>query len=250
MATPERLANRDLDVASVLPASPMPDRARVVIVGGGIIGSSIAYHLTRAGERDVVLLERGRLTNGTTWHAAGLVSRVRGSHALTALTRDNATVYRRLTEETGVDTGLRQIGALTIARTTARMQEILAGVGMARDFDVPVEVTDRARIRELWPSAAVEDLVGGVLFPTDATVSPGDAALAFAKGAVDAGARYVPETAVTGFRFAADARRVVGVDTTRGPIEAETVVMAAGLWTSELARQAGASVALYPAEHV
>jgi len=85
----ERLANRDLDVASVLPAAPLPDRARIVIVGGGIVGASIAYHLTRAGERDVVLLERGRLTNGTTWHAAGLVSRVRGTHALTALTRDN-----------------------------------------------------------------------------------------------------------------------------------------------------------------
>jgi 4-methylaminobutanoate oxidase (formaldehyde-forming) len=250
MTAPERLANRDLDVASVLPASPMPDRARVVIVGGGVIGSSIAYHLTRAGERDVVLLERGRLTNGTTWHAAGLVSRVRGSHALTALTRDNAATYRRLTEETGVETGLREIGALTIARTEARMQEILAGVGMARDFDIPVEVTDRARIRELWPSAVVDDLVGGVLFPSDATVNPGDAALAFAKGAVDEGACYVPETTVTGFRFAVDGRRVVGLDTSRGPIEAETVVLAAGLWTSELARLAGASVALYPAEHV
>src|SRR5918995_2064107 len=110
MTTTERLANRDLDVPSVLPASSMPDRARIVIVGGGIIGASIAYHLTRAGERDVVLLERGRLTNGTTWHAAGLVSRVRGTHALTELTRDNAATYRRLTEETGVETGLREHG--------------------------------------------------------------------------------------------------------------------------------------------
>jgi heterotetrameric sarcosine oxidase gamma subunit len=250
MTAPERLANRELDVASVLAASPLPDRARIVIVGGGIIGASIAYHLTRAGERDVVLVERGRLTNGTTWHAAGLVSRVRGTHALTALTRDNVSTYQRVAAETGVATGLRQRGALTIARTEARMQEILAGVGMARDFDVPVEVTDRPRIRELWPSAAVDDLVGGVLFPSDATVNPGDAALAFAKGALDAGVRYVPETEVKGFRFAADGRRVVGLDTSRGPIEAETVVLAAGLWTSELARQAGASVALYPAEHV
>lgn len=180
MTIPERLANRDLDVASVLPASPLPDRGRVVIVGGGIIGASIAYHLTRAGERDVVLLERGRLTNGTTWHAAGLVSRVRGTHALTALTRDNVATYRRLATETGVETGLREVGALTVARTEARMQEILYGIGMARDFDIPVEVVDRARIRELWPAAAVDDLVGGVLFPSDATVNPGDAALAFA----------------------------------------------------------------------
>ena len=129
MTASERLANRDLDVASVLPASPLPDRARVVIVGGGIIGASIAYHLTRAGERDVVLLERGRLTNGTTWHAAGLVSRVRGTHALTALTRDNVATYERVAAETGIETGLRQVGALTVARTEARMHEILAGSG-------------------------------------------------------------------------------------------------------------------------
>jgi glycine cleavage system aminomethyltransferase T/glycine/D-amino acid oxidase-like deaminating enzyme len=253
MTVVERLANRDLDVASVLPASSMPERARVVIVGGGIIGASIAYHLTERGETDVVLLERGRLTNGTTWHAAGLVSRVRGSHALTALTRDNVATYQRVAAETGVEIGLRHVGALTVARTEARMHEILAGVGMARDFDIPVEVTDRARIRELWPSAVVDDLVGGVLFPSDATVNPGDAALAFAKGAVAASICYVPETSVTGFRFAAsdgDGRRVVGLDTSRGAIEAETVVLAAGLWTSELARLAGASVALYPAEHV
>jgi glycine cleavage system aminomethyltransferase T/glycine/D-amino acid oxidase-like deaminating enzyme len=249
---PERLANRELDVASVLPASPMPDRARIVIVGGGIIGLSIAYHLTRAGEHDIVLLERGRLTNGTTWHAAGLVSRVRGTNALTALTRDNVATYERVAAETGIEIGLRQVGALTIARTEARMHEIRAGVGMARDFDIPVEVTDRARIRELWPSAVVDDLVGGVLFPSDATVNPGDAALAFAKGAVDAGARYVPDTEVTGFRSAGaeSRRRVNGLVTSRGPIEAETVVLAGGLWTSELARLAGASVALYPAEHV
>ena len=111
MTEQERLANHDLDVASVLPASPLPDRARVVIVGGGIIGASIAYHLTRAGETDVVLLERGRLTNGTTWHAAGLVSGVRGTHALTALTRDNVATYERLAGETGVELGLRHVGA-------------------------------------------------------------------------------------------------------------------------------------------
>lgn len=254
MTIPERLANRDLDAASVMPVSAMPDRARIVIVGGGIIGASIAYHLTRSGERDVVLLERGRLTNGTTWHAAGLVSRVRGTHALTALTKDNVAIYRRLTAETGVETGLREVGSLTVARTEARMQEILYGVGMARDVDVPVEVVDRARIRELWPAAAVDDLVGAVLMPSDATVNPGDAALAFAKGAVDDGARYVLETEVTGFRVGArgraGAQRVVGLETSRGPIDAETVVLAAGLWTSELARLAGASVALYPAEHV
>ncbi len=249
MTIPEHLANRDLDPSAVVPASELPDRARVVIVGGGIIGSSIAYHLTREGETDVVLLERGRLTNGTTWHAAGLVSQVRGTHALTALARINAETYERLPAETGVETGMRRVGALTVARTEGRMQEILYSVAMARDAGVDVEVLDPAAVKDLWPSAVVDDLVGAVLFPTDGTVNPGDAALAFAKGAVDRGARYVPETEVTGFRADGDGR-VSGLETTRGAIDAETVVLAAGLWTSELARAAGASVALYPAEHV
>ncbi len=200
MTVPEHLANRDLDVEAVLPASALPERARVVIVGGGIVGASIAWHLTAAGERDVVLIERGRLTNGTTWHAAGLVSQVRGSHALTALARINAETYERVERETGVATGIRRNGALTIARTEARMTEIRYGISMARDAGVDVELVDRARIGELWPAAVTEDLVGGVLFPTDGTVNPGSAALAFARGAVDRGARYVPGTAVTGLR--------------------------------------------------
>jgi glycine/D-amino acid oxidase-like deaminating enzyme len=193
---PEHLANRDIDPAAVVASSELPDRARVVIVGGGIIGSSIAYHLTLEGETDVVQLERGRLTNGTTWHAAGLVSQVRGTHALTALSRINAETYERLPAETGVETGLRRVGALTVARTEGRMQEILYGVSMARDVGIDVEVLDPAAVKDLWPSAVVDDLVGAVLFPTDATVNPGDATLAFAKGAVDRGAGLVPRSEV------------------------------------------------------
>ncbi len=250
MTIPERLANRDIDPSAVVRASDLPERARVVIVGGGIIGSSIAYHLTREGETDVVVLERGRLTNGTTWHAAGLVSQVRGTHALTALSRTNADTYERLPGETGVETGLRRVGALTVARTEPRMQEILYGVSMARDAGIDVEVIEAAAVKDHWPAAVVDDLVGAVLFPTDGTVNPGDAALAFAKGATDRGASFVPDTEVTGFRVDAASARVLGLDTSRGAIEAETVVLAAGLWTSELARLAGASVSLYPAEHV
>ncbi|MGZ8580834.1 MAG: GcvT family protein [Actinomycetota bacterium] len=249
MTIPEHLANRDIDPSAVVAASDLPERARVVVVGGGIIGSSIAYHLTREGESDVVLLERGKVSNGTTWHAAGLVSQVRGTHALTALSRINAETYERLPAETGVETGMRRVGALTVARTEGRMQEILYGVAMAKDAGVDVEVLEAAAVKDLWPAAVVDDLVGAVLFPTDGTVNPGDATMAFAKGAVDRGARYVPETEVTGFRFG-ERGRVTGLDTSRGAIEAETVVLACGLWTSELARSAGASVALYPAEHV
>jgi 4-methylaminobutanoate oxidase (formaldehyde-forming) len=248
MATPERLANRELTDEILQPVADPPSRARVVIVGGGIIGSSIAYHLARAGETDVVLLERGRLTNGTTWHAAGLVSQVRGTHALTELTRHNAETYELLPRETGVETGMRRVGAVTVARTEGRMQEILYGVGLARDAGVDVEVLAPTQVKDLWPAAVVDDLVGAVLFPTDGTVNPGDAAMSFAKGAVDAGVRYVPNTEVTGFAF--DGDLVTGVRTSGGAIEAQTVVLACGLWTGELARRAGADVALYPAEHV
>ena len=249
MTIAEQLANRDLSDEVLHPVTKYPSRARVVIVGGGIIGSSIAYHLTRAGETDVVMLERGRLTNGTTWHAAGLVSQVRGTRALTELTRHNAETYERLPGETGIETGLRRVGALTVARTEGRMQTSSTASAWRATRGIPVEVLPPAQVKDLSPGAVVDDLVGAVLFPTDGTVNPGDAALSFAKGAVDAGVRYVPETEVTDFVF--DGGRVTGVESSRGSeLEAETVVLACGLWTSELARRAGASVPLYPAEHV
>ena len=250
MTAPEHLANRDLDVASVLDAAPLPQAARIVIVGGGIVGASIAYHLALAGESDVTLVERGRLTNGTTWHAAGLVSQVRGTHALTELSRINVETYERVARETGIDPGFRQVGSLTVARTDERFHEIRRPVSIARDTGLPWEIVDRGRIRELWPEAVVDDLVGGVFFPGDGTINPGAATLALARAAVDRGVRYVPGTTVTGFRRGPDARRVTGITTSAGDIEAEVVVLAAGLWTSELARLADASVALYPAEHV
>jgi 4-methylaminobutanoate oxidase (formaldehyde-forming) len=248
MTIPEHLANRDLDPSGLAPRSEPPQRARVVVIGGGIIGSSIAYHLTRVGITDVVVLERTRLTGGTTWHAAGLVSQVRGTHALTALARLNVPTYARLGEETGVETGFRQGGSLAVARTPGRMQEYLAGADLAAAEGVEHHVLSAAEIRDHWPNAEVDDLHGGLLYPLDGTVNPGDATLALATGASRAGATFVFGTTVTGF-LERDGR-VTGVRTDRGDVEAEHVVLAAGLWSSELARLAEVSVSLYPAEHV
>src|SRR5215213_1854433 len=248
MATPENLANRHLDDSILRPSAEPPPRAQVVIVGGGIVGSSIAYHLTRLGVIDVVVIERTRLTGGTTWHAAGLVSQVRGTHALTELSRINAGLYEALPAETGVETGFRRVGAMTVARTPGRMQEILYAADMHRSFDVECQVLTPAQVRDWWPIAEVDDLQGAIVAPGDGTLNPGDAALALAKGAADRGARFVFGTTVAGFQMTGGA--VTAVETDRGTIEADTVVLAAGLWTSELARMAGTSVALYPAEHV
>src|SRR3954466_7804017 len=132
MTAPEHLAYRDLDVASALPASGLPSGARVAIVGGGIVGAAIAYPLALAGESDVVLIERGRLTNGTTWHAAGLVSQVRGTHALTELARVNGGIYGRGGQGRGLDRGMRRVGSLTSPRPDDRSQETRLPVSIAR----------------------------------------------------------------------------------------------------------------------
>ncbi|MEA2579377.1 MAG: hypothetical protein QOE83_269 [Actinomycetota bacterium] len=246
---PERLANPDMSVARFSDdGSTLPARAQVVVIGAGIIGSSVAYHLSKLGLTDVVVLERNKLTSGTTWHAAGLVSRLRGTHAMSALSMVNAPLYASLEAETGIPTGFRNVGSMTVARTDARMTEILYGVTMGHDFGIEVDVLTPAQIKEAWPSAVVDDLVGGTITRADGTVNPGDAALALAKGAHDRGVRFVEGVEVTGFAAAGGA--IAGVVTDKGTVECQQVVLAAGLWSSELARAAGVPLSLYPAEHV
>ncbi|MEX0755952.1 MAG: FAD-dependent oxidoreductase [Actinomycetota bacterium] len=249
MPDPENMmSKRGAEVFGGADAGELPSRARVVIVGGGIAGASVAYHLAELGWSDVVLLERGRLSSGTSWHAAGLVAQVRPTHALTAMSSYAPILYERLTERTGVPTGFKRVGALTVARTPERMTEISYGVSMARDFGIEAEILSVDELRAWWPPIAIDDLVGGTLFPGDGTLNPGDTALAIAKGAIDGGVRVFEGVEVTGVRVEHGA--VTGVRTDRGEIEGEIVVNAAGLWARQLARSVGVTVPLYAAEHM
>ena len=167
--------------------SEVPSHAQVVIIGGGVVGCSVAYHLTRLGWQDVVLLERKRLTSGTTWHAAGLVGQLRATHNLTRLAQYTADLYAALEDETGQATGFRQNGSLSIASDEERFEEFRRGASMASCFGLEVEVVSPGEAQELHPLIEIEDLVGAVFLPNDGQTSPIDTAQALARGARDRG---------------------------------------------------------------
>ena len=225
----------------------LPDRAQVVIVGGGIIGCSVAYHLAKRGVTDVVLLEQGQLTGGTTWHAAGLVSQLKSSHSLTKLATYSARLFESLQEETGQATGYRTPGSISVASEPERWEEILRGMSMARTVGVDMHEITLEELSERWPLIRTDDLVGAVVIPQDGQTSPVDTTMALAKGARDGGVTIIEGVAVEKLHTAN--RRITGVDTERGHIEAETIVLAAGIWTRHLAKTAGVNVPLQACEH-
>jgi 4-methylaminobutanoate oxidase (formaldehyde-forming) len=224
-----------------------PAHARVVVIGGGIAGCSVAYHLTKLGWRDVVLLERRELSCGTTWHAAGLVGQLRATHNLTRLARYGADLYERLEAETGQATGFRRPGSLSLARTPERMHELKRLASMARCFGVEVEVITPAEAGRRWPLIRTDDLTGAVWLPRDGRTDPIDTTLALAKGARQGGAAILENTAVTAIRTRGGA--VAGVGTARGEIACEVVVNCAGMWARELGAMAGVAVPLHASEH-
>jgi heterotetrameric sarcosine oxidase gamma subunit len=247
----ERMLDDTLTAASFAPEASggaLPGRAQVVILGGGVVGSSIAYHLAGMGITDVLLLERARVASGTSWHAAGLVARVRGSHPMTELANYGVDLYQGLADETGIDVHFRPTGSLTLAENEGRMTELRHTAAIARHHGVEVNLLEPKEVPEIWPLASTEDLVGALLQPGDGTVNPGYAALALAKGAHDRGVTIREGVSVTG--ILTDEHAVRGVGTDRGDVEAETVVLACGLWTRDLAATIGVPVALYAAEHV
>ncbi|KIC32724.1 GcvT family protein [Leisingera sp. ANG-S5] len=233
--------------------SDLPNKASVVIIGGGVIGCSVAYHLTKLGWKDVVLLERKQLTSGTTWHAAGLIGQLRASSNMTKLARYSAELYLGLEEETGVATGMRQVGSVSAALTNERLEELYRNAAMARAFGVPVEELSPKEVKERYEHINLDGVTGGVWLPTDGQADPANIALALAKGARQRGALVKERIKVTG--ISKNGRRVTGVDWAsddgqfQGHIEADMVVNCAGMWGHEVGRMAGVNVPLHACEH-
>lgn len=225
----------------------LPSRAQVVIVGGGIVGCSVAYHLTLRGWTDVVLLERRQLTCGTTWHAAGLVGQLRATYNMTRLAQYTTGLYAALEQETGQATGFRQTGSIAIATHAARFEELQRGASMAKCFGLEVQTLTPSEIAGLWPGVFTGDLVGGVYLPKDGRTSPVDTTQALAKGARSRGAKIFENTRVE--EILVEGGRAVGVRTAQGELRADVVINCAGMWAHELGARAGTTVPLHAAEH-
>ena len=227
--------------------SDFPDQAQIVIIGGGVVGCSVAYHLAELGVRDVVLLERKSLTSGTTWHAAGLVGQLRATQNLTRLAQYTTNLYADLEKLTGQATGFRQNGSLSLATDDERFEELKRGASMASCFGLEVEVVSPKEALELYPIMSTKDLVGAVFLPRDGQTNPTDTTQALARGARDKGVRILEGVSVESFEK--QGGRISSVMTSRGPIACETVVNCAGMWGRSLGLKAGVSVPLHAAEH-
>ena len=225
----------------------IPTSAEVVIIGGGIAGCSIAYHLAKLGVSDVVLLERKQLTCGTTWHAAGLVTQLRANRRMTELAYYTGKLFGTLEEETGMATGYVQRGSLRLAKTAARYEELARGASMGRNFGLPVQPVTPGEIKERWSPVNVDDIVGGFWFPDDGQVNPIDVTMAYAKGARMGGAKIIEQCVVE--NIIVEGGKAVGVMTAQGEIRARKVVITGGMWSRDLAAQIGVSLPLHAAEH-
>jgi 4-methylaminobutanoate oxidase (formaldehyde-forming) len=225
----------------------LPDRAQVVIIGGGVIGCSVAYHLTHLGWSDVVLLEQGTLSCGTTWHAAGLVGQLRASEAGTRLVQYSTDLYGRLEAETGLGTGYRACGGLTLARTPERMVQLRRTAASAAAYDLDCELLTAKEAHERYPLIQVDDVLGAIWLPGDGRANPTDLTQALAKGARAGGARIVERVRVTD--ILTQRGRASGVRTDQGDLTAEVVVNCAGQWAKAIGDLVGVTVPLHSAEH-
>ena len=225
----------------------LPKQAQIIIIGGGIIGCSVAYHLAKEGAKDVLLLERGQLTCGSTFHAAGLVGQLRSSANITRVLKNSVELYRTIENETGQSTGWKMNGGLRLACTKERWTELKRQATTAHSFGLEMELLSPNEAQELWPLMEVEDVIGAAFLPTDGQANPSDITQALAKGARMCGVTIFEETSVTGIRLVN--QQVAAVQTENGEILCETVVNCAGQWANELGKMAGVNVPLVSVEH-
>jgi 4-methylaminobutanoate oxidase (formaldehyde-forming) len=225
----------------------LPSKAQVIVIGGGIVGCSIAYHLAKRGVKDVVLLERKQLTCGTTWHAAGLVSMLWPTPYLTDLARYTHDLYASLEEETGQATGYRRIGSLSVARTPERLEELRRTSSMASVFGVESEMIDNERLAEFYPGINTDGILGALYIEKDGQTNAIDTTMALSKGARMRGARVIENIKVEDILV--EDGKAVGVKTEQGTIAADKVILAGGLWSRDVAAKIGVDLPLYACEH-
>ena len=224
-----------------------PSSTKVVVIGGGVIGCSVAYHLTKFGWKDVVLLERDQLTSGTTWHAAGLVSQLGPSASVTKIRKYTLDLYKNLEKEVDHSAGLRLNGALSIAQTNSRWQELKRQATTAQLYGVDLKILNKDEITKKYPMMSTEDLKGGVLMPGDGSADPSGVTHMLAKGARKGGAKIYEQSPVE--TILTKNGRVHGVRVNGQDIECEYVVLATGMWSRQIGEKIGVSIPLYPAEH-
>ena len=228
-------------------STPLPSHAQVVVIGGGIIGCSTAYHLARDHGAEVVLLEQGTLTSGSTWHAAGLVGQLRSSASITRVLKYSVDLYKQLEAETGLQTGWKMTGCLRLATSADRWTEYRRLATTARSFGMEMHLVSPEEVKRMWPLMETSDLVGASWLPTDGQASPSDITQSLAKGARMRGVRIHEGVRVTGFDM--EGTRITHVRTTQGTIECERVVNCAGQWARQVGAMAGVSVPLQPVKH-
>ena len=225
----------------------MRDRARAVVIGGGVGGCSVLYWLARLGWDDVVLLERAELTSGSTFHSAGLVGQLRSSLALTTMMMESVDLYRSLEAEVGLETGWHEVGSLRLASSSERMEEISRQAGWAKTFGLPLELISPAEAQALFPPMTTDGVLGAAFLPTDGYIDPSQLTFALAAGARRRGADIATNTRVTG--VAVERGRVTGVETDRGSIETEVIVNAGGMYARDIGALAGVNVPIVPMAH-
>jgi sarcosine dehydrogenase len=225
----------------------MKDSAQVVIIGGGIVGCSTAYHLTKMGWKDVVIVEKGELTSGSTWHAAGLVGQLRAERNITRMLQYSVSLYENLEEETGLTTGWKKSGCLHLAKTPERLYELNKGATTARSFGLEMNMITPSEAKDLFPVMTIDDLIGAAFMPTDGQADPAGITQAMAKGARNRGCEIYEHTLVTGFDF--DKKRVTAVKTDKGDIRCDIVVNCTGMWGWQVGQMLGVNIPLVPFQH-